>query len=155
SRREARADDERMALDAAQVLVHVLRRGLDALRPARPDKDLPSLGVDGADHHGRELRIRGLGLAADVSHIVRDGTTDVAPPEGDRHRNREGEGDGSGQTRDAARAKLLDEPHARRASFNVVSRSNDGIVPLGWLALFAIRAQSGAAVSRTVRLLRR
>ena len=44
-----------MALNAAQVAVDVLDRGLGALRPARTDEYLAALGVHGTDHDGESF----------------------------------------------------------------------------------------------------
>jgi hypothetical protein len=111
--REAVADDERVALPAAEVLVDVLDGGPDAARPARPDEDLASLRVDRTDHDRRQTRFRCARLPADVAEVVGDRAPRVAAAERERHRDGEHEPDDSGEDREPHQSGFLSRPHAR------------------------------------------
>ena len=109
--REAVADDERVSLDAAEVPVHVLDGGLDPVRPARPDQDLPALRVDRADHDRRQLRVRTNPLRADIDAVV--GWACPVAPDREGHRDGERDPDDSGDDAEPHEPGFLSRPHAR------------------------------------------
>ena len=146
--REAVADDERVSLHAAEVPVHVLDGGLDPVRPARPDQDLPALRVDRADHDRRQLRVRTNRLRADIDAVVGDWASCPVAPDRKGHRDGERDPDDSGDDGEPHESGFLSRPHARSsllpAMWPPAIRPRTGPEERSWRAPAPLSSQQSA-----------